>query len=68
MLLPPKSVQEKVAQAIEGVEQKIQAEQSKADALGTLFQTLLHYLMTGKVRVHDLPAFSFVGDAHVPRQ
>ena len=36
------------------VDEKIEAEEKKKDALQTFFKTMLHYLMTGKIRVKTL--------------
>jgi type I restriction enzyme S subunit len=55
---PPLEQQYKIASMIEAVEQKLKSEEARLQALDTLFQTLLHDLMTGKVRIHDVPAFA----------
>ena len=49
--LPPLPIQQKIAQILKAVDDKIEAEEKKKEALQALFKTLLHHLMTGKIRV-----------------
>ncbi|MCL6613537.1 MAG: restriction endonuclease subunit S [Firmicutes bacterium] len=49
--LPPLPEQREIARILETVDKKLQAEEARKQALETLFKTLLHHLMTGKVRV-----------------
>mgnify|MGYP005852737537 CR=1 FL=1 len=49
--LPPLSEQRTIADMLRAVDRKIQAEERRKAALDALFKTLLHHLMTGKVRV-----------------
>ncbi len=49
--LPPLPVQQKIAQILKAVDDKIEAEEKKKEALQALFKTMLHHLMTGKIRV-----------------
>lgn len=56
--LPPLPVQQKIASILSAIDAKIEAEENKKQALEDLFKTLLHNLMTAKIRVtaiHDLP-------------
>lgn len=46
--------QEEIAHILETVDQKMQVEILRREVLQSLFQTMLHLLMTGKVRVKDL--------------
>jgi type I restriction enzyme S subunit len=46
--------QEKIAEILSAVDQKIEAGQNKKKAVEELFKTLLNNLMTGKIRVNDL--------------
>jgi type I restriction enzyme S subunit len=54
--LPPLAEQHRIAEAILQTDVKIEKEANRRQALEALFQTLLHDLMTGKVRVADLDA------------
>jgi type I restriction enzyme S subunit len=58
IILPPMSEQMRIAEAARRMDAKIKAESNRKESLDALFQTLLHHLMTGKVRVHDVPAFA----------
>lgn len=49
--LPPPFEQREIASILQTVDGKIGAEDARKQALDALFKTLLHYLMTGKVRV-----------------
>jgi type I restriction enzyme S subunit len=49
---PPLQEQQEIVHAVEGVQGTLAAHQNRMRALDALFQTLLHNLMTGKVRVH----------------
>jgi len=49
--LPPLDEQQKIANILTTIDQKIQAEEKKKTALKNLFKTLLRQLMTGKIRV-----------------
>jgi type I restriction enzyme S subunit len=49
--LPPLDEQQKIANILTTIDQKIQAEEKKKTALQKLFKTLLQQLMTGKIRV-----------------
>lgn len=49
--LPPKNVQTQIAQILSALDQKLAAEQSRKEALAALFASLLHDLMTAKIRV-----------------
>ena len=55
-LLPiaPISEQLEIASILSHVERKIETDEKRKGALQTLFQTMLHNLMTGKLRVTDL--------------
>ena len=54
--LPPLPTQQKIASILSTVDQKIEAEENKKKALDELFKSLLHNLMTGKIRVNHLEA------------
>ena len=47
----PLPVQNQIATILSTIDQKLAAEQSRKEALDTLFVTLLHDLMTAKIRV-----------------
>ena len=49
--LPPLDEPQKIANILKTIDQKIQAEEKKKQALQNLFKTLLQQLMTGKIRV-----------------
>ncbi|MDP2797314.1 MAG: restriction endonuclease subunit S [Methanoregula sp.] len=49
--VPPRQVQDKIVTLLESIDQKLAAEQSHKEALDTLFASLLHDLMTAKIRV-----------------
>ena len=51
---PPIQKQQEIASTLSAVDQKIEAEQNRKSALQTLSQTMLHLLMTGKIRVKEL--------------
>jgi len=50
----PYSEQHEIARILQAVDEKICAEEGRRAALEALFKTLLHHLMTGKVRVKGL--------------
>ena len=52
--VPPVPEQERIANLLASVGYKIRIEEDRKTALETLFKTLLHHLMTGKVRVKEL--------------
>jgi len=52
--LPPLSEQRHIAHILTTLDQKIEAEEKRKSTLQSLFQTMLHLLMTGRVRVKDL--------------
>lgn len=54
ILIPILSIQRKIAEMLFFIDQKIEAEQTKKIALEELFKTLLHNLMTGRIRVNHL--------------
>jgi len=49
--LPPLDEQQKIANILTTIDQKIKAEENKKQTLQNLFKTLLQQLMTGKIRV-----------------
>ena len=49
--LPPLSEQREIARILQTVDRKIEAEEGRKQALEALFKTLLHDLMTAKVRL-----------------
>ena len=49
--LPPLHEQQAVAHILSVVDKKIEVEEKRKGALQTLFKTMLHFLMTGKIRV-----------------
>ena len=52
--LPPRPLQQKIAGILSTVDKKIEAEENKKIAFDELFKSLLHNLMTGKIRVNNL--------------
>jgi len=54
--LPPISEQQKIASTLSIVDNKIESEENRKAALQALFKTMLHHLMTGKVRVKEMEA------------
>lgn len=55
VLLPSLAIQRQIASQLSAVDAKLAAEESRRDALASLFASLLHNLMTGRVR---LPEFA----------
>jgi type I restriction enzyme S subunit len=49
--LPPLEEQQKIAQILQRIDQRIEKEEKYKNALQNLFKSLLHNLMTGKIRV-----------------
>ncbi|WP_243027223.1 restriction endonuclease subunit S [Thermus albus] len=49
--IPPLPEQQEIARILQAVDQRIQAEEAYARALGDLFRTLLHQLMSGEKRL-----------------
>lgn len=49
--LPPLPVQQKIAEILKAIDDKIEKEEAKKKALENLFKSMLHNLMTGKIRV-----------------
>jgi len=56
--LPPLPEQQKIASILSAIDEKIEAEENKKKALEELFKTLLHNLMTAKIRVNQLEVTS----------
>ena len=54
MPLPPLPIQQKIASILSAIDEKIEAEENKKKALEELFKSLLHNLMTAKIRVNQL--------------
>jgi type I restriction enzyme S subunit len=54
--IPPISEQQSVAGTLSSVDNKIEVEEKRRASLQILLKTMLHQLMTGKVRVTDLAA------------
>ena len=54
--VPPVAEQQETARILAAVDTKIETEEKRKAALQTLFKTMLHLLMTGRVRVKDLEA------------
>jgi len=52
--LPPLPTQQKIASILSAIDEKIEAEENKKKALEELFKSLLHNLMTAKIRVNQL--------------
>lgn len=52
--LPPIPTQQKITNILSTVDKKIEAEENKKKALDELFRSLLHNLMTAKIRVNHL--------------
>ena len=52
--LPSLPVQQKIASILSAVDKKIEVEATKKKTLDVLFKSLLHNLMTGKLRVTEL--------------
>jgi type I restriction enzyme S subunit len=51
---PPSGEQRQIMKMVQAVDGKIDAEGRRKAALQALFKTMLHHLMTGKIRVEDL--------------
>jgi type I restriction enzyme, S subunit len=51
MPAPPRVEQDTIVEALQAVDIKMDAEESQLKAIDDLFQSLLHQLMTGRVRV-----------------
>jgi type I restriction enzyme S subunit len=52
--LPPLGEQQRIASSLRAIDKKIAVEEKRRHSLEALEQTLLHNLMTGKVRVHPV--------------
>jgi type I restriction enzyme S subunit len=51
--LPPLDQQREIASLLAAIDEKLDADERRRSALQSLFSSLLHHLMTGKVRVDD---------------
>jgi type I restriction enzyme S subunit len=56
--LPPISEQRIIARILEAVDKKLQVEEARKQVLDALFNSLLHNLMTAKIRVKDLNLYN----------
>jgi type I restriction enzyme S subunit len=54
IFLPPLPTQHQIAAILSAVDEKIEKEENTKNAIDSLFQSMLHELMTAKIRVHDL--------------
>jgi type I restriction enzyme S subunit len=54
VLLPPQDQQKDIVEACYSIDGKIRVSRSKKTQLQDLFRTLLHELMTAKIRVHNI--------------
>ncbi len=54
IIFPPLPTQQKIASILSTIDQKIEVEENKKKALEDLFKTLLHNLMTARIRVNNL--------------
>lgn len=54
ILLPALPEQQRVTEILTSIDEKIASDESKKNALESLFKTLLSLLMIGKIRVKDL--------------
>lgn len=54
--VPPRTEQREIVHILSSADGKIGAEENLKSSLQTLFKTMSHHLMTGKVRVEDLEA------------
>lgn len=52
--LPPTDEQSEIAAQLSAVDRKLEAEEARRAALGQLFKSLLHHLMTGRLRLSHL--------------
>jgi len=52
--LPPLSEQRQIIDALSAIGRKLEVEENRKKTLEILFKTLLHNLMTGKIRVRDI--------------
>ena len=52
--IPKHNIQQQIAGILSAIDRKIGAEENKSKALGELFRTMLHNLMTGKIRVRNM--------------
>lgn len=52
--LPPLSEQQKIASILSAIDEKIKAEESVKQSLEVLFRSMLHNLMTAKIKVNNL--------------
>ncbi len=64
ILLPPLVEQREIARILRTIDEKIEAEENRKRALEALFKSLLHHLMTGKVRVKELSLQFEEGERH----
>ena len=53
VLYPPLAEQREIAAQLAAVDAKLAAEESRRAALAALFQSLLHHLVTGQVRLPE---------------
>ena len=53
LTVPPADVQNEIIKQLDSVEDKITIEEKRKSSLETIFTSLLHQLMTGKVRVKN---------------
>lgn len=51
--LPPLPEQREIARMLQAIDARIEAEEKKKAALEALFKTLLHHLMTAKIRLPE---------------
>jgi len=54
IIYPPIPTQQKIASILSDIDQKIESEENKKKALDELFKSMLHNLMTAKIRVNHL--------------
>jgi len=52
--VPSHNIQNQILTILSAIDQKLAAEQSRKEALDTLFASLLHDLMTAKIRVNEI--------------